>query len=96
MEQLDANQLKSEIEVLRANLVRVNAEKLALDQMYGRSVQEVHALKTETIIKDTEIMRLANEVSTLKKEVEEKSKQLEPKAEVPAEAPVEPDPYPIE
>ncbi|HET9432234.1 MAG TPA: hypothetical protein VFO37_00695 [Chitinophagaceae bacterium] len=75
--ELQIKQLQSEVNTFKDLLTRTNAEKTALDHMFGESVQKEHRLKTEFLLKDAEINRLKAEIEDLKKAVE-KAKMVPP------------------
>ena len=77
--ELQIKQLQSEVNTFKDLLTRANAEKTALDHMFGESVQKEHRLKTEFLLKDAEINKLKAEIEELKKAVE-KAKMVPPPA----------------
>ncbi len=68
--------LQSEIKAYKEHCERINAEKLALDQMLVECLKSSLTYKTDYILKDEQNKKMVMEIEALKKELESlKSKE---------------------
>lgn len=83
MEQHEIDALNNEINTLRQELSnyrtlvdKCNAEKLALDGMYGQMIQECHKHRSESVYKESEIFKLRQQIENLKQEIENHKNEI--------------------